>query len=363
MASLWNKSKKKLQAVNASIDSTNADIATHKSELEALTRETTACDLASKQLLEDLEAERRQQKQIEEENTSLNTELNDVNKEIEELSKKIEEAKKAAEQEKAEKERLLKELAEGEEVIRREHAKAHASTEAARAQAERLQADQEEERKRWQTTREAHELLQKQFKETQELCGQAKAERDAARARCIATREELRDLEKTHQRLGEEHRRTEELLGKEAERKQRLEAEHKDLTGQHADVMKAHGELEEQLKQRRTVLAHVTGDLEQKRSALNRELGDFQQRFQDAKEQRERHAVDHDRVKNSLGEFLPEYFGLQTEHAERRRALETTRRKHEALNWEHHKVHRDLDMLAKSYESGLISQLPPLTHR
>merc|ERR1711957_253096 len=96
--------------------------------------------------------------------------------------------------------------------------------------------------------------------------------------------------------------------------------------------------------------------------ALESELASFSKRFQDAKEQRDRHLGEHAIAKDSVNKLLPEYFQMQVEHTERLRKLEAQRRKNEQLNWEHHKVHRDLGMLAKSYDASKnVVQLPQIS--
>merc|ERR1712032_134068 len=111
-------------------------------------------------------------------------------------------------------------------------------------------------------------------------------------------------------------------------------------------------------KQKQNVLHMVSGELDRKRGALQHQLDEFNERFEEAKAQREQVISEHDKVRDTLGGFLPDYFQLQTEQAGKRRELEQVKREHELLTWEHHKVERDLDMLTKSYDLGYLPPLP-----
>jgi len=347
---MWGKSKKKLAAINTLIDAANQDINSRNAELTKLTSDIESCAKETEQIRASTEAERSEQKRIEAENASLLQEIDRLNGETADLQQQIAASKAAADEARREKEDLARQLAEHEQVVCKEHSAAEAAAEAAVKQAENLQAEQEAERRRWQDVRDAHEELRRQVEAGQRQCEEAKAARDTARGEWVSARDEVRELRLAHSRLNEEVQRTEEsLAGQQAQRK-RLQEELVSLGEQHRHVLAATKVLEEDHRQRQFVLQTVSQNLDEKRGQLQRELTDFQEKFQRAKEQHEQVVAEQGPVQEAMSSLLPEYFQLQTDRAARGRELEQARCEHELLNWEHHKVQRDVRMLAASYD-------------
>jgi len=207
--------------------------------------------------------------------------------------------------------------------------------------------------------RNAHEELRKQVEDSTRQCEEAKSARDRAKEEWTTTRDELKALQLSHGILTEEYKKSEALLVEQQEQRKKLEKDLAALEEQHRQIVSSTKALEDDHKHRQFVLQSVSQNLDDKRGQLQRELSDFQNQFQKAKLQHEQIAVEQGQVRDNMNGFLPEYFQLQTDQAAKSRELEQAVRDSELLNWEHHKVHRDLQMLSNSYDVGFLPQLPP----
>mmetsp|Transcript_2636 Transcript_2636/g.6177 ORF Transcript_2636/g.6177 Transcript_2636/m.6177 type:complete len:362 (-) Transcript_2636:220-1305(-) len=355
---MWGKSKKKLAAVNLLIDETNKEINVQKSELAKVNAEIEACERETQQIKANADVERKGRQLAEAQNNHVLREIEQVSTEIAEMKQRIMDSKASAEEARREKEGLISELARHEEIVRREHSATEAAATAARKQAEELQAEQEAERRRWQVVREAHEELRQHVEAATRQCEEAKTTRDQARVEWAAAQEDLRELRLSQGQMREECRKAEASLASQKEQHRELEEELRVLRDQHRQVLAATKVLEEDHKHRQFVLQSVSQNLDDKRGHLQRELGEFQEKFQRAKAQHEQVIVEQGQIRGATNAVLPEYFKLQTDHAARARELEQAKREHELLSWEHHKVQRDVQMLSNSYDAGFLPQLP-----
>merc|ERR1712232_575954 len=119
----------------------------------------------------------------------------------------------------------LRELAELEELVRQEHKGFEASAGNAHRSVAEVQAEQEDERRKWRLTCETHEELRRQLEVSAQECELAQADRDAARSTCHVVREELHDVRRDHTRLAADHGRAETELAAKHEQRLALEEE------------------------------------------------------------------------------------------------------------------------------------------
>merc|ERR1740116_8232 len=354
----FSKTKKKFAAVAARKDELERELHQQQDQLAKVNDEIKECEEGSHQLNDCIQAERTARELAEKENATLEHELQEASAELEALREKYHLSMAATEAARVEKEGLYIELAGAERIIQEEHAGVEASAEAAVQEVASLQAEQSEERRRWESTRRAHEQLQQHMKEAEQQRDLAKAERDVAKEKWVVVRDELQDLQRSNRRLCDDCVRNDVKLAEERAKRANLQKELASLTDAHATIQQ---QQEVQMAHHDTCrnLTAVSGELDSKRDSLQRELVAFEQQFQEAKVQRERLLVESNETRDALGVFLPEYFALQTEHASHQRELEHERRQHDTLKWEHHKVLRDLGMLAKSYDAGYAPSILP----
>mmetsp|Transcript_70855 Transcript_70855/g.133934 ORF Transcript_70855/g.133934 Transcript_70855/m.133934 type:complete len:362 (+) Transcript_70855:96-1181(+) len=354
------KTKKKLQAVQLLNDQCTKEIADQQHELEEVQHDIEKIDEDIHTAEDGIKRENTNKELADAENEKLAQELENLNTELSELRRKLEESKKATSKAKKEKEDLYAELVQCETLVTQEHREASAAADAAREEANKLRQEQEEQRRRWQDTRLAHEELQRQVDAGMQQVSQAHGKYEAAKRDCTATKNELQDLQKSHRNLSDDQQAAEISLAEQQQKGARLEADLNDLLERTRKMEEEHALLQSKHEERQKQLLDAKRDLDGKRDAMNQELSRFEMNFQEAKGQRERLLGENDEARRELSNFLPQYFKLQTEHSQKQRELEQTRRTHETLKWENHKVQRDLGMLTKSYDAGY---LPTLTTR
>ncbi|CAK0893574.1 unnamed protein product, partial [Prorocentrum cordatum] len=114
---------------------------------------------------------------------------------------------------------------------------------------------------------------------------------------------------------------------------------------------------EDERRQRQFALAAARDELGANQRELHRDLGKFEEQLQKASCQREQIAEEHGQLRDVLNAFLHEHVQLQAEQAYRGNELERARSEREQTAWEHYKLNRDLTMLAKSYDTGLVAPL------
>eukprot|EP00927_Polykrikos_kofoidii_P072432 TRINITY_DN68551_c0_g1_i1.p1 TRINITY_DN68551_c0_g1~~TRINITY_DN68551_c0_g1_i1.p1 ORF type:complete len:378 (+),score=79.30 TRINITY_DN68551_c0_g1_i1:173-1306(+) len=351
---LWNRTGKKIKAINELLAVRSQEIDTAESQLLKLKQEVAACDEDTARISSEIEAQRRTQAENENDNARLSRQVQSAQADLADLQQQLADARAGAEKARKEKEVLLKELTETEDLVHAEHLAAEASAKAARQKAAQLQAEQEAERTRWQAMRLTHEELKQQLDTNVALCERARIQRDEAKVALNSTKDELWKFQQDHKRLQEEQQESEMQLAAQREQRAILEKEIASLTDQHQKVLQSHKELEIEHAARQRLLNTVTDDLNNKQASLQRQLKEFEERFEKARAQREKTMAEHDRSRESLGKFLPDYFQLQTDQSSRRREVEQVRREHEVLQWENHKVHRDLTSLAASYDPSFV---------
>lgn len=290
---MWGGAKKKLRAAQGILDQKKIELASKEGELAGVNQQIEASDAAVLKLRADVESEKAAQNIAEEEIRNLQAEFDKESAATVDARAELEASKIANENAKLERERLLQELAEAEESIKEEHATLEASAGAARREAAQIQTEQEQERQKWVSTRQAHERLKQQLDASMQQLEQATSERDAARIKWTADRDRLKDLQMSHDHLVGETERIEQMLAAELEKRPQLEKEIASLSEQLTNVTAAHAELEATSWQRTSELAEVTGELDRKKDVLERELSEFQQRFQMSKRERLRSTNDY----------------------------------------------------------------------
>lgn len=358
---MFGGSRKKLQAVEALISTTQQDIASKNGELGKVVAEIERLEQETKTLEEEVEYERREQSLAEAENARLKMELEQAIAESESLKDKITKSTFAADEAREEKDRLTAELARHEEIVREEHRAVEAAADAALREAARLHAEQESERLKWQEVRNAHEDLRKQIEEAAQRCEEIKAHRDAARTDWQVAKDSYQSLQMIHKRLEQDNARTEEELKEQLSQKKLLEEELQSLDQQHRQVREEHLSLEREQRDRKFVLDSVSTNLSDKRGHLQKELVDFQEQFEKAKAHRDRIVAEQVNLRQTTNVLLPEYFQLQAEHSAKSREFEQVKRDRELMGWEQLKVQRDLGVLASTYDCGAMGVvLPPL---
>lgn len=360
MSSLFGGgSKKKLQRLNTLTETTQREIAGQEHELEKVNAEITQIDADILKMTVDIRTEKANRETAEIENETLAKELEGLNIELNEIRRKLDASKAAAAKAKKEKEDLYAELARSETLVTQEHKDANVAADAAREVANKLRKDQEEQRRRWQNARAAHEELQRQVDAGMQEVTTAHTGFETAKREWSTTKSELQDLQAAHRRLADDHRAAERNLAEQHEKRAAFEADLRDLQEKTEHATAEYALLEQKYGERQKLLAAAKEDLDGKREVMNQELKIFERNFQESKDQRERLLCENDEARKDLSSFLPQYFKLQTEHAQKQREFEQVRRTHETLKWESHKVSRDLGMLTKSYDAGYLPSLSP----
>lgn len=352
---LGNGTKTKLLQVQQDNETARSEIKQQEEELAQLKREIQACVEAQHGIDGSIERERQAKSSVDADGAGLANELAAVRKEVVEMQKRVLQAKTQ------ERLGLHGELALFEAKIKDEREIAQKSTDVAQRETATLRQEQEKERVQWQTIKQEHEEAQQRAKLSSQQVSRVQAGLETLKKDHAATREALEVLKKSHERLSEEHGMSEKSLQEQTQECNELEAGLSELDKQARNATSAQQEIESSFRARHDALASVTAEVDRKNAWLQQELATFEQQFQEAKEQRERLLSDTSQVRDALGTFLPAYFRLQTEHAQNQRELQKTRRDHETLQWEHHKVERDLQMLAKSYDASYLSSLAAKT--
>lgn len=358
---MFGPSKKKLQAATTQNETLGKDIEEKKAELARLQTTIENMDNENKALAEKVAMEIQRKNMVEGQNDGLKKELGVQQSKTEELRRKIDEAKLSLDSTRKEKEELHARLGSFEGLVKEQHESAKKSAELAQRESQALREEQEKERQVWHETKSAHEELLRQSELDSQRIAQAQKEFEEAKKEHTAARDALQDLQKAHERLCADHELNQRSLEEKQEKCTKLEAEISDIERQVREAIQAREELEAGHREKNALLSSAAADLAKKQDFLQRELSNFDQQFQEAKGCRERLLGETDRVRNDMGAFLPEYFNLQTEHAQNQRESEKIKRQTETLQWEHHKVHRDLHMLAKSYDAGYLASLSPAT--
>lgn len=353
---MWGKSKKKLALATVHVQTTSAEISKRQEEVTRSYANALIAREETRQIQAKIEEEKSEREIVHADTGRLNKELERASQEVADLQAQIAKSREMAAAAKVAKEAVHQELAKQEEVVSEEHTAAEASAEVAREYAAALQCEQEEDGRRWQAVREAHEQLRNQADTGARKREKARADRDGAKRSHEASQEGLREAMQAHGQLKKDVEQTEGLLTSNRQKRVDLEGELATLRDRVSRATAEHATLDECRKTREEELAGLTCDLEGRQAHLQANLNAHAARFDLAKAERERVRVEHDSVKAAMGTIIPTYFELQRDNMARRRELEHARRDNEILNWEHHKVNRDLEMLAKSYDVGF---LPP----
>lgn len=247
-------------------------------------------------------------------------------------------------------EQLISQLVDHSGVLPTEHVAAEEAAVAARSGAKVLKEEQAAEHERWQAIRSKHETLRQQAEASTQQRDERRAELDQLKGAFATTRDEVQEHRLGQKKLDDSVGLLQKQLAElQAQRKQ-VEEEITTVSDKHRNLRGIHASLEEEHRDRTLELIAVTENLSSKRAQLQRELNGFQQQFDKAKVQQDQILVEHANLRESLSAFLPEYFQLQTKQATTARELEHARRESELLQWENHKIERDLHMLIKSYD-------------
>merc|ERR1740129_2125764 len=100
---MFNKSKKKLQAVEALINTTQQDISSKRTELAKLATGIENCEAETRTLQQSVDQEKKEQEEVEAENARISREIEQATAESKLLKERIEKSKASAAEARAEK--------------------------------------------------------------------------------------------------------------------------------------------------------------------------------------------------------------------------------------------------------------------
>jgi chromosome segregation ATPase len=346
----FNRTGKKLQALTEANAQRKAELDKLEERENSLKREKTVIEEDIQRSAEVIDKERRDQAKHEREKAHLIAEAFSSREKLATLRENIAQAKDLTERARARRAQLLEEVSGAEKLVQTEHLAAEDCADQARQRAMQLQKDHVAERDRWEAMRGQYEEMNRQIDASANDNNAARQKRDEMKRACMDVAAELRDLKARYQRLEADCLSTEDTVKEEEAVRSELDAELQRLDTEQGQKMVDYKELEETNNGHIFALKETKVELENQRHGLSDQLRHFEERYEKAKLLQEQIQLEHEKVRETLAELLPQYFKLQTDHTARRREMEYARRDHEILSWEHYKINRDLEMLCKSYD-------------
>jgi len=349
------KEKTKLAALSASNDSVREDIERKQKELSAINHELDTCMHETSGIEHDIELAQQDKATADSETSGLRLEVSNAQVDIIKLRQKISEAVASAESASRESDAIIDHICQLGGQMKEMHVKAQAANEDAQHEIAALKQKEEAARSKLQFTKQEREELQRQSNDRLCRVSQARSDLESVKSQHAAMREALDCLQKAHAALLAEHSASEKSLGLQKEQCMKLEYEVYSLETQVQDAMVARKKLEHDNCERQATLASVRASLEEKDVLLKQKMDSCEKQFLEAKDQRDRLLAEAAQTHNALSAFLPYHFALQAQYVQSQGEAEKSGREHDSLQWEHHNLQADLQMLAERYDTGHLS--------
>lgn len=308
-------------------DRLSEEVTSVEQELAKVQRQFEECTEHSKQLDGTLQQERKECFQVVSENHRLTHDIFIAEKDLVGLKQQMDALVEPRKDLTQQREKLMKELAADKQAAKQAHELAKESAEAARKDAVKVRAAQDEQLLAWKAALESHEALTRQVEAGMQQRSQAISERDSMRERWASTKEELFAMRKEHELLKEDFKKIEERLAEQQDKRGRLEQEVKQMNYKLDELQSSTKEVETNIKKKNGVLKSTTYSLQKKRDVLSKELGNFTKTIDEAR------GVQNEREASDLGDkptksLLPRNFGqvhenlnLQAQRANRQMRL------------------------------------------